>query len=126
MLVDGPIGRRRLPCHDVTQVLVPELRPGDIAVMDNLPSHKVSGVKQGSRRPAQPCSICRPYSPDFNPIEMAFSKLKAILRQAAGANRRRPLGRHRPISRRSGTLPQANAETISPPQDMNRSKLNPL
>ena len=64
-------------------VLAPVLSPGDIVVMDNLPAHKVSGVKEiitacGAELRYQP-----PYSPDLNPIELAFAKLKTLLRQAA-------------------------------------------
>ena len=82
MLLDGPMDGDAFLAY-VTQVLVPELRPGDIAVMDNLPSHKVSGVKQAIEAAGATLLYLPPYSPDFNPIEMAFSKLKAILRQAA-------------------------------------------
>lgn len=65
------------------QVLAPELRPGDIVVMDNLPSHKISGVREAIERAGARLLFLPPYSPDFNPIEMAFSKFKALLRKAA-------------------------------------------
>jgi transposase len=61
----------------------PSLRPRDIVIMDNLPAHKVHGVRQRSRPPARACDTGPPYSPDFNPIEMAFAKFKALLRAAA-------------------------------------------
>ncbi|MFC3358909.1 IS630 family transposase [Azotobacter chroococcum] len=67
----------------VGQVLVPELTPGDIVVMDNLPAHKVTGVRQAIEGAGATLRYLPPYSPDLNPIEMAFSKLKALLRKAA-------------------------------------------
>ena len=67
----------------VEQVLVPELKPGDIVVMDNLPAHKISGVREAIDAADARLFYLPPYSPDFNPIEMAFAKLKALLRQAA-------------------------------------------
>lgn len=65
----------------VEQLLAPSLRPGDTVIMDNLPAHKVHGVREAIQ--AVGASLLPPYSPDFNPIEMAFSKLKALLRAAA-------------------------------------------
>lgn len=67
----------------VEQVLVPELTPGDIVIMDNLPAHKVKGIRQAIAAAGAELIYLPPYSPDFNPIEMAFSKLKALLRKAA-------------------------------------------
>ncbi len=67
----------------MTHVLVPELIPGDIVVMDNLSSHKVTGVRHAIEQAGATLLYLPPYSPDLNPIEMAFSKLKAILRKAA-------------------------------------------
>jgi transposase len=67
----------------VEQVLAPELSPGDIVVMDNLPAHKVAGVRHAIEIAGASLLYLPPYSPDFNPIEMAFSKLKALLRKAA-------------------------------------------
>jgi transposase len=64
----------------VGQVLVPELKPGDIVVKDNLPAHKIAGVREAGEA-AGDCYL-PPYCPDFNPIEMAFSKLKALRRKA--------------------------------------------
>ena len=82
MLLDGPMDGDAFLAY-VTQVLVPELAPGDIVVMDNLPSHKVSGVRRAIEAAEATLLYLPPYSPDFNPIEMTFSKLKAILRKAA-------------------------------------------
>lgn len=67
----------------VEQVLVPELRTGDIVVMDNLPAHKVTGVRTAIENVGAELVYLPPYSPDLNPIEMAFSKLKALLRKVA-------------------------------------------
>jgi transposase len=64
-------------------VLVPELRPGDIVVMDNLGSHKGAGVGAAIEAAGASLLYLPPYSPDFNPIEQAFAKLKAALRTAA-------------------------------------------
>ena len=64
------------------QFLVPELRPGDIVVMDNLASHKVAGVKAAIERAGAMLKYLPPYSPDYNPIEQVFAKLKALLRKA--------------------------------------------
>lgn len=67
----------------VEQVLGPALRPGDIVVMDNLPAHKMMGVRVAIEARGARLLYLPPYSPDFNPIEMAFSKIKALLRKAA-------------------------------------------
>lgn len=82
MLLDGPMNGDAFRAY-TEQVLAPELRPGDIVVMDNLPSHKVSGVREAIEAAGARLLFLPPYSPDFNPIEMAFSKLKALLRKAA-------------------------------------------
>ena len=76
-------GRERAFRAYVTHVLVPELAPGDIVVMDNLPAHKVTGVRATIEQAGATLLYLPPYSPDLNPIEMAFSKLKATLRKAA-------------------------------------------
>ena len=67
----------------VEQMLAPTLDPGDIVVMDNLPAHKVSGVRAAIEAVGASLLYLPPYSPDFNPIEMAFAKLKALLRGVA-------------------------------------------
>ena len=67
----------------VEQVLVPILRRGDIVIMDNLGSHKVAGVRKAIEAAGASLMFIPPYSPDLNPIEMAFSKLKALLRARA-------------------------------------------
>ena len=82
MVLDGPMDGAAFLAY-VEQVLIKDLNPGDIVVMDNLPAHKVSGVRQAIEGVGARLLYLPPYSPDFNPIEMAFSKLKAILRKAA-------------------------------------------
>lgn len=67
----------------VSQVLVPTLAPGDVVVMDNLPAHKAAGVRDAIEAAGASLLYLPPYSPDFNPIENAFSKLKAMLRAKA-------------------------------------------
>ncbi|WP_010511302.1 transposase, partial [Komagataeibacter europaeus] len=67
----------------VEHVLVPTLSPGDIIVLDNLPVHKVPGARKAIERVGAQMMFLPPYSPDFNPIEMAFAKLKALLRARA-------------------------------------------
>jgi len=61
--------------------LVPTLKPGDIVVMDNLSSHKVSGIVETIQSAGAQVKFLPPYSPDFNPIELMWSKMKAILRK---------------------------------------------
>jgi len=82
MVLDGPINGRAFQAY-VEQVLVPELRPGDIVIMDNLGSHKGAGVRAAIQAAGARLLYLPPYSPDFNPIENAFAKLKALLRGAA-------------------------------------------
>jgi len=62
-------------------VLAPTLRRGDIVVMDNLPAHKITAVRNALARAGAQVFYLPPYSPDMNPIELAFAKLKALLRQ---------------------------------------------
>lgn len=65
----------------VERVLVPDLRRGDVVVMDNLAAHKVAGVREAIRRAGAGVLYLPPYSPDLNPIEQVFAKLKTLLRQ---------------------------------------------
>jgi len=67
----------------VEQVLVPTLSPGDVVIMDNLPAHKAAGIRAAIEAAGASLLYLPPYSPDFNPIENAFSKLKALLRAKA-------------------------------------------
>ncbi|MDJ0391060.1 IS630 family transposase [Roseomonas sp. E05] len=82
MVLDGPINGEFFLTY-VEQVLVPELRPGDVVIMDNLGSHKGAGVRAAIQAAGASLRYLPPYSPDFNPIENAFAKLKAMLRKAA-------------------------------------------
>lgn len=66
----------------VRRVLVPTLRPGDIVVMDNLSSHKVAAVREAIQAAGASLWFLPPYSPDFNPIELAFSKLRRLFESA--------------------------------------------
>jgi transposase len=81
-VLDGPINRTAFETY-VERVLVPELRPGDIVIMDNLSSHKGPRVREMIEAVGASLLYLPPYSPDFNPIENAFAKLKALLRKAA-------------------------------------------
>jgi transposase len=82
MVLDGPINGVWFQAY-VDQVLVPTLSPGDIVIMDNLGSHKRPGIRAAIEAAGARLIYLPPYSPDFNPIENAFSKLKAHLRKAA-------------------------------------------
>ncbi len=82
MVLDGPMDGEVFLAY-IKQFLAPELAKGDIVIMDNLPAHKVSGIRKAIEDVGATLLYLPPYSPDFNPIEMAFSKLKAILRKAA-------------------------------------------
>ena len=81
-LIDGPMDGDWFRAY-VTKVLAPTLRRGDIVVMDNLPTHKVSGIRKAIEAKGAGVFYLPPYSPDLNPIEQAFAKLKTLLRQAA-------------------------------------------
>jgi transposase len=82
LVLDGPINGPAFQAY-VEQVLVPELKPGDIVILDNLGSHKGEGVRATIEAAGATLLYLPPYSPDFNPIENAFAKLKALLRKAA-------------------------------------------
>ncbi|HSM42626.1 MAG TPA: IS630 family transposase [Afifellaceae bacterium] len=82
MVLDGPINRVAFQAY-VEQVLVPELEPGDVVVMDNLSSHKGVAVRAAIEAAGASLLYLPPYSPDSNPIENAFARLKALLRKAA-------------------------------------------
>ncbi|MBB3938434.1 transposase [Novosphingobium fluoreni] len=81
MVLDWPINGDWFEAY-VAQVLVPELRPGDVVIMDNLSSHKRAAVKERIEAAGATLRFLPPYSPDFNSIEKAFSRLKALLRKA--------------------------------------------
>lgn len=81
-VLDGPINGRSFLIW-VSQCLAPVLSPGDIVVMDNLGSHKSAAVRSAIRAAGAKLFFLPPYSPDLNPIEQAFAKLKTLLRKAA-------------------------------------------
>jgi transposase len=82
MVSDGPMNGDLFLAY-VQQQLMPTLKPNDIVVMDNLSSHKRIGVRQAIESTGATLMYLPPYSPDLNPIELAFSKLKTLLRKAA-------------------------------------------
>jgi transposase len=81
-VLDGPINGEWFLAY-VQQVLVPTLSPGDVVVMDNLGSHKGKAVRRAIRNAGAHLIFLPPYSPDLNPIEQVFAKLKTLLRKAA-------------------------------------------
>jgi transposase len=82
MTIDGAMTGAAFLAY-VEQVLAPTLRPGDIVVLDNLPAHKPIAIREAIEAAGAIIRFLPPYSPDFNPIEMAFSKIKALLKKAA-------------------------------------------
>jgi transposase len=81
-VIDGPINGQSFLAY-VEQVLVPTLSPGDIVIIDNLGSHKGKAVRRVIRAAGAKLFFLPPYSPDLNPIEQVFAKLKTLLRKAA-------------------------------------------
>lgn len=82
MVLDGPMNGAWFLAY-VQQVLAPTLAPGDIVIMDNLAAHKSAPVREAVEAVGAQLLFLPPYSPDLNPIENAFAKLKALLRKAA-------------------------------------------
>jgi len=85
-LIDGPINGERFRLY-VERVLVPTLKPGDIVVMDNLGSHKSKAVRSAIRAAGAKLFFLPKYSPDLNPIENSFAKLKSLIRKEAARTR---------------------------------------
>jgi transposase len=81
-VLDGPINGARFAAY-VEQFLVPTLKPGDIVILDNLGSHKGQAIRRAIRAAGAKLLFLPPYSPDLNPIEQVFAKLKTLLRKAA-------------------------------------------
>ena len=81
-VIDGPIDGETFLAY-VEQILLPTLRPGDIVIIDNLGSHKGAAVRRAVRSAGAKLFFLPPYSPDLNPIEQVFAKLKTLLRKAA-------------------------------------------
>ena len=82
MVIDGAMNGAAFTTY-AEAFLAPTLSPGDIVVLDNLPAHKVNGARAAIERAGARLIFLPPYSPDFNPIEQAFAKIKALLRKAA-------------------------------------------
>ncbi len=82
LVIDGAMTGEIFVAY-IEQSLAPTLKPGDIVIMDNLPAHKVSGVAEAIEARGATVRYLPPYSPDLNPIEQMFAKLKALLRKAA-------------------------------------------
>jgi transposase len=85
-VLDGPMTGEVFRAY-IKQMLVPSLAPGDVVVMDNLPAHKVAGIREAIAAAGASVLYLPPYSPDLNPIEQMFAKLKALLRGAAARTR---------------------------------------
>ena len=102
-VLDGPINREAFEIY-VEKVLIPELRPGDIVIMDNLSSHKGPRVHQMIEAAGASLLYLPPYSPDFNPIENAFANAPST---ASGTQ----------SAASSTASPRPNAKTTSPPPD---------
>jgi transposase len=85
-LLDGPVNGERFQAY-VEKMLVPTLRTGDVVIMDNLGSHKGSAVRRAIRKAGARLIFLPKYSPDLNPIEQVFAKLKHSLRKAAARTR---------------------------------------
>ena len=81
-VIDGPINRRSFLAY-VEQFLIPTLKPGDVVILDNLSSHKGALIRKAIRSVGARLLFLPPYSPDLNPIEQVFAKLKTLLRKAA-------------------------------------------
>ena len=86
LVLDGPTTGEVFRAY-VEQLLVPTLHAGDVVVLDNLPAHKAKGVREAIRAVGAGLLYLPPYSPDLNPIEQMFAKLKTLLRKAAARSR---------------------------------------
>ena len=117
LVLDGPINGEVFRAW-VEQFLVPTLRPGDAVIMDNLGSHKGQAVRQAIRKAGAHLLFLPPYSPDLNPIEMAFSKLRPCC-AAPMPGPSPPSGTASARCRTSSA--HANAQTTSGMQDTDRA-----
>ena len=119
-VIDGAVDGDMFVAY-IEQVLVPELEPGDTVIMDNLSSHKVAGVHAAIEAAGAALLYLPAYSPDLNPIEMAFAKLKSLLRAKALRTMERALERPRPDLRhlQSNRVPELPPACRSPPVNVN-------
>lgn len=117
-VIDGPMSGNAFLAY-VEQVLAPTLKPGDIVVLDNLSAHKVPGIREAIEAAGAKLLYLPPYSPDFNPIEQLFAKLKAMLRKAAERSVRASR-----IASHAFSMPSSpmNAPTTSATPDMRQVK----
>ena len=97
-VLDGPINGAWFRAY-VEQVLIPTLHPGDVVIMDNLDSQRGKAVRQAIRKAGAHLIFLPPYSPDLNPIEQVFAKLKTPPAKGRRAHRRNHLATHRPTTR---------------------------
>jgi putative transposase len=121
-LIEGPINGERFRLY-VERVLLPTLKPGDIVIMDNLGSHKGKIVRRAIRSIGAKLFFLPKYSPDLNPIEQVFAKLKHLLRKASA---RPPMPSAMRSDKSSRTSPRRNASTTSRTQDMPKPNVIPL
>ena len=121
-VLDGPINGESFRVY-VEHVLVPALAQGDIVVMDNLGSHKGKAIRRAIRTAGARLFFLPPYSPDLNPIEQVFAKLKHFLRKAPGAP---PPPRGGALELSSPTSVPPNAQIISSTQDTLPCRVIPL
>jgi transposase len=122
MVLDGPMNGAAFLAY-VEQVLVPTLSSGDTVIMDNLPAHKADGVRQAIEAAGGRLLYLPPYSPDFNPIEMAFPNLKRFYVQEPSAPLT-PCGI--PWAKSSRSSNRRNVQTTSQQPDMTPIKMDVL
>jgi transposase len=117
-VLDGPINGQSFTAY-VEQFLVSTLSPGDVVIMDNLGSHKSAAVRKAIRAVGARLLFLPPYSPDLNPIEQVFAKLKLLLRKAAERSSKQHGNASAPCSTPSR---HTNAQTTSEKAAMLRLK----
>jgi hypothetical protein len=122
LVLDGPINGPAFRAW-VEQFLVPELRPSDIVVMDNLSAHKVAGVRVAIEQAGAQVKYLPPYSPDYNPIKPSVCQAQSDAATSASPNRRRPLGRHWRIT---GPLWQRRMRALHSPLRLLPVRVKPL
>jgi hypothetical protein len=98
MVLDGPINANWFEAY-VTNVLIPDLQPGDVVIMDNLSSHKRASVRERIEAAGATLRFLPPYSPDLNPIEKGIFETQSHVPKSRRANRQRPVAPHRQTHR---------------------------